>query len=139
MRTCVVDTGIVFALFDANDSWHERAVTFANQFPGKLVLPQTVIPESAYLINKYLGAEPEKHLIDACIRGEFAVEALNDKDLRRISVLLGQYAQMNIGMVDASVIAIAERLKTKEIATTDRRHFSVIQSARGGTFTLLPV
>ena len=42
-----------------------------------------------------------------------------------------------LGTVDASVIATAERPGTAEIATTDRRHFSVVQSTLG-VLTLLP-
>ena len=138
MRTCIVDTGILYALFDAGDSWHERAVKFANQFPGKLVVPQTVIPEAAYLINKYLGPAAEQHLISALVTEEFTLEALNSKDLRRIAVLLRDYADLTIGTVEASVIALAERLKTHEIATTDRRHFSVIKLAHAKPMVLLP-
>jgi predicted nucleic acid-binding protein len=49
---------------------------------------------------------------------------------------LRQHAE--IGFVDATLVAIAERLKLTTIATTDRRHFSRIQPAHVRAFTLLP-
>ncbi|MDQ2738090.1 MAG: VapC toxin family PIN domain ribonuclease, partial [Actinomycetota bacterium] len=44
-----------------------------------------------------------------------------------------------LGAVDATVIAVAERLGITEIATLDRRHFSVVRPAHVEAFTLLPV
>jgi len=51
---------------------------------------------------------------------------------------LKQYADANIGLVDASLVAVAERLGINTIITTDRRHFSLIKPAHCSAFTLLP-
>jgi hypothetical protein len=55
----------------------------------------------------------------------------------RIAALVGRYRDLPLGTVDASVIAAAERLRTTEIATLDRRHFTVVRSDLG-ELTLLP-
>lgn len=39
------------------------------------------------------------------------------------------------GFVDASVVAIAERLRHGTIATTDRRHFTAIRPRHVGAFS----
>ena len=52
--------------------------------------------------------------------------------------LIAQYADMPLGLVDASVIALAEQLELSEIATLDRRHFSVVRPLHVDAFTLLP-
>jgi len=52
--------------------------------------------------------------------------------------LVRGYADLGLGLVDASVIAIAERLEQDTIATLDRRHFSVVQPAHMPAFTLVP-
>jgi len=44
----------------------------------------------------------------------------------------------NVGFVDASIVAIAERLKIEAIATTDRRHFQSIRPKHTKAFRLLP-
>ena len=41
-------------------------------------------------------------------------------------------------LVDASVVAIAERLEQDTIATLDRRHFSVVRPLHVDAFTLVP-
>jgi predicted nucleic acid-binding protein len=52
--------------------------------------------------------------------------------------LVAQYHDLPLGTVDASVIAAAERLGVTEIATVDRRHFSVVRPAHVIAFELVP-
>jgi len=52
--------------------------------------------------------------------------------------LVDQYADLPLGTTDAGVVAVAERLGLVEIATLDRRHFSVVRPRHASAFTLLP-
>lgn len=78
--------------------------------PGPLVLPTLVITEVVYLIGTRLGWEAEVRFL-----GDLAA-----------------------GTVDASVIVTAERLDATEVATLDRRHFSVVRPKHEVAFQLLP-
>jgi predicted nucleic acid-binding protein len=40
--------------------------------------------------------------------------------------------------VDATVVAVAERLRVRVLATTDRRHFGAVRPAHADAFTLVP-
>jgi hypothetical protein len=40
--------------------------------------------------------------------------------------------------VDAAVIAVAERLNLAEVATADRKHFSIVRPRHLPAFRLLP-
>jgi len=53
-----------------------------------------------------------------------------------VDTLLATYEFL--GLVDASVVAIAERIKAVTLATTDRRHFSVVRPAHAAALTLVP-
>jgi uncharacterized protein len=48
-----------------------------------------------------------------------------------------QYADLPLGSVDASVIAVAERLGVMTVMTIDRRHFTVVRPSHVDAFTLL--
>jgi predicted nucleic acid-binding protein len=63
---------------------------------------------------------------------------LEPADYGRAEQLVIQYADMPLGAVDASVVAIAERLKIAEVATLDRRHFSVVRPSHIDALRLLP-
>ena len=134
----LVDTGIIYALANRKDNWHERAVAFVEGFVGKLAVASTVIPEAAYLLNNYLGQYAESVFIQSLLDGEMTVEQVTMVDLARANELLKEYADANIGLVDASVIAIAERLKISRILTTDRRHYGMVRPKHCQAFELLP-
>ena len=57
--------------------------------------------------------------------GDFTVVDLELVDYERAAELVSTYSDLPLGAVDASVVAIAERLGVDEIATLDRRHFTV--------------
>ena len=52
--------------------------------------------------------------------------------------LVAQYGSLPLGTTDASVVAVAERLKVTEVATLDWRHFNVVRPAHTSALTLLP-
>jgi predicted nucleic acid-binding protein len=132
----IVDTGIIYSLADTEDSWHKHAVKFVTTFHGRLIVPSPVIAEACYLLNKNIGGEAE--FIKSLINREVMIEHFDVNDLNRCVELFKQYKDINLGFVDTSLIAIAERLKICKILTTDRRHFSVIKPLHCQAFMLLP-
>ena len=50
-----------------------------------------------------------------------------------------RYADLRLGLTDASLMVLAERLGTTEVATFDERHFRTVRPVSGAaTFRLLP-
>ena len=138
MRSAIlVDTGALYALADQDDAWHERVRVFLENSAHSLIVPVTVLPEVCYLLNTYLGQEAERQFVTALARGELTIEPLMISDLPRCVQLLDIYAAANLGPVDASVVAIAERLHIQQILTTDRRDFSLVRSEHLPAFELL--
>jgi len=134
----IVDTGILYAFADRADSWHKRSVRFLEGYRGKLIVPCPVIPEACYLMNRYLGGQAEQAFLRSLVNREMGVEHLDQQDLLCCTKLIEKYADLNLGFVDASLIAICERRGISGILTTDRRHFSAVRSARNEPFVLLP-
>jgi predicted nucleic acid-binding protein len=138
IETYLVDTGILYALADRKDKWHLRTASFIDEFAGRLVVPSTVLPETCYLLNTCIGQTAEIAFIRAVIDRELIVEQVTTADLVRATELMTDYSDANIGMVDASLVAVAERLKLTSILTTDRRHFAMIKPRHCKGFQLLP-
>jgi predicted nucleic acid-binding protein len=136
--TIIVDTGIIYAMTDKSDTWHRKSVDFVTTFDGRLIVPSTLLPEVCYLINKFLGQKAEVIFINSLINREMLIEHFEIDDLQRCIKLLNKYADANIGFVDASLMAIAERMNIRKILTTDRRHFSIVRPEHCKSFTLLP-
>jgi predicted nucleic acid-binding protein len=51
---------------------------------------------------------------------------------------MNQYKDVPLGLVDSSVVALAERAHIQKILTLDRRHFSLIQPTNVDYLELLP-
>lgn len=138
MPPILVDTGPLYAIADRDDDWHLRIVRFLERSRDELVIPVTVLPEAAYLLAAHLGPEAERKLVQSIVSGEMAVEELTLQDMGRTLELLRRYEDARIGFVDATVVAVAERLKIRRILTTDRRDFSLVRPLHCKEFELLP-
>lgn len=132
----LLDTGALYALADADDAWHRRMREFFARQHQTLLTPSTVIPEAAYLIRSRLGPHIEKMFAESLAEGEITVENLTRADLARCVQLLGEYDFL--GLVDASLVAVAERLKLKSLVTTDRRDFRRVRPKHVPALDLLP-
>ena len=132
----VVDTGAVFALIDATDHHHRIIRGLYEDDGSEWVLPWAILPEVDYLVGRFLGRMPRAHWMKDLAEGLFTVECGTPEDLRRGEELCIRYADLDIGLVDAVVAAVAERLGARAIVTLDERDFGALELA--GKPMLLP-
>ena len=62
----------------------------------------------------------------------------DERDMARIAELMRRYQGIPIGVADASVAAVAERLKLTDVATLGHRRFRALVPDHVPAFTLLP-
>ena len=132
----LLDTGVLYALADRDDAWHGRCVEYVAGVREPVLTTITAVPEAAYLIRDRLGRAAEHRLIRSIASRELHVEDLREPDWERAAELMLKYPE--IGFVDASIVAVAERLRLPSIATTDRRHFTPIRPRHRAAFELRP-
>jgi uncharacterized protein len=134
----IVDTGPLFATVNAKDRNHAACRHLLESHPGPLVIPTLVITEVTYLISARLGTEPEIRFLGDLASGALGVEPVAARDWLRIAELVAAYHDLPLGTVDASVVATAERLGERAVATLDRRHFRVVRPKHVPAFELVP-
>ena len=122
----LLDTGIVYAYYDRSDAWHARAKAIIQREARGLVLPAPVIPEADYLLGSRLGAKSRRAFYKGMTEGHYFVADLPRQAYARVAALDEQFADLDLGFVDAAILALSESLKVPRIATTDRRHFEAI-------------
>jgi predicted nucleic acid-binding protein len=132
----VADTGAILALVDKSDRHHAAIRTIFEERPDLWLLPWAILPEVDYLIGAELGARAQEAFLEDLAEGAFAVEYGRHTDIARAHAIARKHRALNLGLVDAVVMAIAERLRADAIATLDLRHFGAIKIA--GTPRLLP-
>lgn len=132
----LADTNGIIALLDASDLNHAAAVSVADSYP--LVIPSTVLPEVDYLVTKYLGEAVAQAFLQDLADGYFRYLTVDLVDVREALGIMSHYRDVPLGLVDASIMALAERHKIQRILTFDRRHFSLVQPRTMEYFELLP-
>ena len=85
-----------------------------------------------------LGPEAELSFLRSLAAEELIVEQPTTGDLNRVINILDQYRDSRFGLVDATVMAVAERLKIRDILTLDRRDFGIYRPKHCSAFRLLP-
>ena len=132
----VADTGAILALLDSGDRHHAAVRELYDDRPEAWLLPWAILPEVDYLVVSHLGARAQSAFLDDLAEGSFAVEHGRQADLVRAQEIGRKYRTLGLGLVDAVVIAIAERVGAEAIATLDLRHFGAVKIA--GTPRLFP-
>lgn len=132
----VVDAGPLYATADTDDQDHLACRQALARADLRLVVPALVIAEATYLVGRRLGAVAESAFLRGI--GELDIEGPSGEDFARIAELVEQYADFPLGGIDASVIALAERLDAPIVITLDRRHFAAVKPHHKDGFELLP-
>jgi predicted nucleic acid-binding protein len=140
--TTLFDSGPLVAVANRKDHDHERCLRLFRDLPGRLLLPDTVLIEACWVIGDRVGprahAEFLERVATELVGDRFTLIALEQTDLVRMAELVSHYSDLRLDPTDASVIAIAERLDVTQIATLDRRDFSVVRPRHTGGFMIVP-
>lgn len=136
-RQAVADTGFIVALTNTNDTAHVSARQNFIRFE-QIFLPQSTLTEILFLIRCDAGTATVINFLDSLYRSRLKLTCLNDQDIKRTTQLLKQYQDSRIDFVDASVMAMAERLEIRNILTLDRRDFSLVRPAKWDYFEPYP-
>ncbi len=134
----IVDAGPLYAAATRGERAHRPCVELLAETDPPIVVPALVVAEVAYLLGDRHGPEAEVAFARALAQGELVTEAVLDADWARITELMERYVDLPLGVVDASVIALAERKEADVIATLDHRHFTVVRPAHVDAFVLVP-
>jgi predicted nucleic acid-binding protein len=97
-----------------------------------------VVTEVVYLLGTRLGHEAEVRFLGDFAAGNLIPEHVAAEDWLRIAELVQIYNDLPLGSVDSSVVAVAERLSISDVATLDRRHFTVVRPNHVTALNLLP-
>ncbi|MCZ2112220.1 MAG: PIN domain-containing protein [Dehalococcoidia bacterium] len=132
----VVDAGPLIASVIADEPHHHACLSALQDPRLLLIIPALCVAEASYLIERKAGPLAEATFLAGL--SHFEVVAPEPEDWARIAELVRQYADWPLGGTDASVVALAERLKADTIITLDRRHFERVRPRHVERFTLLP-
>jgi predicted nucleic acid-binding protein len=138
MKKTLLDSSFLFALINQKDANHAACVEVAHNTTLHKSILVTVIPETCYLLHRWLGHAIMRAFIENLQDPIWHIEPVQPQDWARVSELLKQYADARLDLVDATLVAAAERLNIETILTLDRRDFRLIRPNHVDYFSILP-
>ena len=130
----ICDTGALldYLVEDAPD--HQRFRHAIDRARTRYV-PGLVLAEVDYFLRDERPAM--KAFMDDLARGAFTYAAPTLDQLARAMDIDGHYDGLGLGLVDASVVVLAEDLGIRRLATRDVRHFAAVRLRDGSAFELV--
>jgi predicted nucleic acid-binding protein len=134
----LVDTSVVVASLDVRDRRHRACRDLLSSRDERVAMPSPVLCEVDHLVHRMFGPSAMPTFLGRVAAGELDVEELAPYDLGRTIEIMERYADLDVGFVDAAVLAIVERLGEPKLATLDQRHFRAMRPRHVDALELLP-
>jgi hypothetical protein len=134
----LLDTSGLLAWIDAGQRLHRKVVTAMEGRAGPFLLSPFVLAELDYLLATRVGTNEQHALLSEVERGAYRLEPFSAADVGRAVRVMVRFADLDIGVADASIVVIAERHRTYDILTLDERHFRTVTGTGERPFRLLP-
>jgi predicted nucleic acid-binding protein len=134
----VVDTSVIVAYMNAADDAHELVAAWLDDADDDLATTPLIVAEVDHLVTARGNPAALTALRSDLVSGAYVVEWWPAAIASAVKVA-ERYTDTGLGIADASLVALAERLGTIDIATLDERHFRAVRPLTGGeAFRLLP-
>ena len=134
----LVDTSGLLAAIDASQNEHAAAAAALKQATPPLLLSPFVLAELDYLLLSRVGTHAETALLKEVAEGAYQLEPFDRADVDAALTYVNRYADVELGLADASIIVLSDRHDVADLLTLDQGHFRVARGKGGQRFRLLP-
>lgn len=134
----VIDTSVVLAFMDRDDDDHEATRDWLTNQTEELATTPLIVAELDHMVSIRGGPTAVRALREDLDSGAYLIEWWPTAIHEAVAVA-ERYESMELGLADASLVILAARLQTTDIATLDERHFRTLKPLSDAkTFRLLP-
>ena len=135
IRTVLVDSGPLLALFNRADSWHDRVAVWLQVNPqAKLVTTWPVMTEVCAMLARRIHNEAALDFLRWAQRGAITCDAPVQASLATVLQISVRFASLPFDLADASIAEAASRLKIRHILSVDS-DFDVYRDPAGEALT----
>ena len=119
----IADARFFYALADADDAWHRRALRALPTQDEGWITTWPVLTEATHLLTRWIGTDAAQALLRDVAAGGIAVWQWAEPQTERLANLMERYASLPMDLADGSLVLLAEHLGHGRILTTDERDF----------------
>jgi predicted nucleic acid-binding protein len=134
----LLDTGVLLASLDRHEPLHDACRGLVESATEAVAVPSPALCELDHLLHQRIGPAAMAAFLSRVRSGELDVAATEPGDMDRVIELMERYEDLDVGYVDAAILAIVERLGEPKLATLDRKHFGAMRPRHVESLELLP-
>jgi predicted nucleic acid-binding protein len=121
----LLDASAIVAAADTADLNHAAAVAWFRRADEPLLLGALTLGEIDVVLQRELGVEASLSVVEAIASGAIRLVTPTEPDLARAGELLRLASEHRPRLADAVLVATAERLGVRRVATFDRRPIAI--------------
>jgi predicted nucleic acid-binding protein len=134
----LLDTSGLLSAIDGDQAAHAECVAVLRRTRPPLLLSPFVLAELDYLLATRVGVEAELALLEQVANAAYQLEAFAAADIESARAIVERYAELEVGLADASLVVLSERYRVRDVLTLDQRHFRALKAFGGKRFRVLP-
>ncbi|MGH8885197.1 MAG: type II toxin-antitoxin system VapC family toxin [Egibacteraceae bacterium] len=132
----ILDSGPLIAMLNRKDRHHKLAGRFLRGASRGAIVPDPVVVEVEIGVRRRMGPPVARGFLEIVSAGAHVRMPLTDALWRRAVEIDARYADLNLGLVDASVMAVAEA-RGEPVFTFDFRAFRGVPGPDNGAWQLV--
>jgi predicted nucleic acid-binding protein len=130
----LLDTGVIVALLDRSERYHQACRDAVKEVQGPLVTCESVITEACYLLRGLAGAADA--VLANVEQNVFQIPLRLGESCPGVRALMRKYARVPMDLADACLVRLAEETGSGRVLTLDG-DFSVYRWRKNRPFEVL--
>lgn len=134
----LLDTSGLLAALDPDEVRHDECAGALRAADGPYLLSPFVLAELDYLVRRNIGAQAEVELLAQVATGAYRLAQFDTADVGRAAGVVERFADLGVGLADASIVVLADKYGSRDVLTLDEPHFRALRTSAGEAFRLIP-
>lgn len=134
----LVDTSAALQLASSTAQRHEDVLRVVAELDGPFLISPFVLAELDYMLIERHGQDKQLALLSQVVEGAYELAEFGRVDVEAACGVMKTYADLRVGLADASIVVLAHRHATLDLLSFDHRHFRAMRGPGSRPFRLLP-
>ena len=134
----LADTSAVLQLASSSATRHDDVLRIVDELSEPFLLSPFVLAELDYMLGSRHGQGQQLALLAEVTEGAYELAEFTRADVESATEVMRDYADLRVGLADASIVVLAMKHETADVLTFDHRHFRAMRGPGGRPFRLLP-
>jgi predicted nucleic acid-binding protein len=117
LNTILIDAGPIIALFDKDNGYHTKVVSFIKSKKYKFVTTMAVITEVTHMLD--FNIEVQILFLEWIMKEGVIIHEVHQQNIARIIELTKKYKDIPMDFADATLVLAAETTGIKKIISID--------------------